>query len=118
MNSSLAVTSGIIGHDERQDSVEINRAVALAAGIGEGDRLELRSGVGTLSARALLSDAIRTGTVVMVQGWGSPVLDPASSAEVSRRGNERNKLVRDADLDPLSAVPRLDGTLVSITAAP
>ena len=51
----------------------------------------------------------------MVQGWGSPVLDPASSTEHFRRGNERNKLVSDSDLDPLSAVPRLNGTLVSIT---
>ena len=38
----------------------------------------------------------------MAQGWGSPVLDPATSAEVFRRGNERNKLVNDADLDPLA----------------
>jgi len=118
MNSSLTETSGIIGGDETQDTVEINRSDAIAAGISEGDRLELQSSVGKVSALARLSDAIRPGTVVMAQGWGSPVLDPASPAEVFRRGNERNKLVSDADLDPLSAVPRLNGTLVSITADP
>lgn len=115
MNSSLAETTGIIGSDETQDTVEINRDDALTAGIAEGDRLEVRSAAGVISARALLSDAIRPGAVVMVQGWGSPVLDPASPTELFRRGNERNKLVSDADLDPLSAVPRLNGTLVSIT---
>ena len=115
MNSSLAETTGVIGSDETQDTVEINRNDALAAGIAGGDRLEVRSAVGVLSARALLSDAVRPGAVVMVQGWGSPVFDPASSAEFFRRGNERNKLVSDLDLDPLSAAPRLNGTLVSIT---
>ena len=115
MNSSLAEATGIIGSDETQDTAEINRSDALAAGFADGDRLEVRSAVGVVSARALVSDAIRPGTVVMVQGWGSPVLDPASSAEFFRRGNERNKLVSDRDLDPLSAAPRLNGTLVSIT---
>ena len=115
MNSSLAETTGIIGSDETQDTVEINRVDALAAGIAEGDCLEVRSAVGALSARALLSDAVRPGAVVMVQGWGSPVLDPASSAVHFRLGNERNKLVSDLDLDPLSAAPRLNGTRVSIT---
>ena len=31
-----------------------------------------------------------------------------------RRGNARNKLVSDRDIDPLSAAPRLNGTLVGI----
>ena len=115
MNSSLAESTGVIGGDETADTVEINRSDALAAGIAEGDRLEVRSPVGAISARALLSDAVRPGAVAMVQGWGSPVLDPASATEHFRRGNERNKLISDLDLDPLSAAPRLNGTLVTIT---
>jgi anaerobic selenocysteine-containing dehydrogenase len=73
------------------------------------------SDTATIRACATLSDDIRRSTVVLAQGWGSPLFDPASSAQVFHRGNERNKLVSDTDLDPLSAVPRLNGTLVAIS---
>lgn len=115
MNASLAETAGSIGKDETSDSVEINRQDAAAAGIADGDWLDVRSATATIRARAMLSDAIRTGTLVLAQGWGTPLYDPATATEVFRRGNERNKLVSDSDLDPLSSVPRLNGTLVSIT---
>jgi formate dehydrogenase len=114
MNASLAESSGSIGNDETADTVEMNTHDAVAAGIDEGDLVEIRSATGAIQLRAILSDDIRRSTVVLAQGWGSPLFDPASSTEVFRRGNERNKLVSDADLDPLSAVPRLNGTLVSI----
>ena len=112
MNSSLAETTGSIGNDESADAVEMNTHDGQAAGIDAGNLVEIRSATGTIQVRAILSDDIRRSTVVLAQGWGSPLFDPASSAEVFRRGNERNKLVSDAD--PLSAVPRLNGTLVAI----
>ncbi len=117
MNSSLAESAGSIGSDDTAETIELNCEDAKAAGIAEGDALEVRSATATIRARATLSDAVRTGTAVLVQGWGSPLFDPLTSAEVFRRGNERNKLVSDADLDPLSAVPRLNGTLVCVAAA-
>ena len=117
MNASLAETSGSIGEDETADGVEINTQDAAAAGFGAGDWLDIRSGTAAIRARALVSDAIRPGTVVLAHGWGSSLLDPATGKDVFKRGQERNKLVSDADLDPLSAVPRLNGTLVSITRA-
>ena len=114
MNASLAETAGIIGKDETSDCVEINRQDALAAGIVDGDRIQLRSDTAAIEVRAKLSDEIRAGTLVIAHGWGTPLYDAASLTEVFRRGNERNKLVSDTDLDPLSSVPRLNGTLVSI----
>ena len=115
MNASLAETSGSIGEDETADGVEINTHDAAEAGFLDGEWLEIRSAVANIRARALLSDEIRRGTVVLAHGWGSPLLDPATGREVFRRGQQRNQLVTDADLDPLSAVPRLNGTLVSIS---
>ena len=115
MNSSLTETSGSVGHDATADAVEINRLDAEHAGITEGEWVQVRSDTATIRACATLADDIRRSTVVLAQGWGSPLLDPATSTEVFHRGNERNKLVSDADLDPLSAVPRLNGTLVAIS---
>ncbi len=114
MNASLAETAGSIGKNETADSVEINSQDAAATGISDGEWLDIGSTTATIRARALLSDDIRTGTVVLAHGWGTPLYDPATTTEVFRRGNERNKLVSDTDLDPLSSVPRLNGTLVSI----
>lgn len=114
MNSSLAESSGSVGNDETAEMAEMNAADARDAGIGEADLLEIRSATGSIQAQARLSDAVRRGTVVLAQGWGSPLFDPRTSSEVFNRGNQRNKLVSDSDLDPLSAVPRLNGTLVSI----
>ncbi len=118
MNASLAETSGSIGRDDTAETVEINRDDAGQSDITDGDRLMVRSETGEITARAVLSDDVRRGTVVLVQGWGSPLFDPATSAEVFRHGQDRNKLVSDTDLDPLSAVPRLNGTLVTLARCP
>ena len=115
MNASLAETSGSVGQDDTAETIELNRGDALVAAIADGDWLDVRSDTGSLRARATISDAVRAGTAVLVQGWGSPLFDPATSAEVFRRGQDRNKLVSDVDIDPLSAVPRLNGTLVTLT---
>lgn len=114
MNASLAETSGSIGHDETAETVKMNRQDAAAAGIVAGELVDIRSDLGSIRVRTLLSDEIRRGVVVLAQGWSSPLFDPKNSSEVFRRGQDRNKLVSDADLDPLSAVPRLNGTLVTI----
>jgi formate dehydrogenase len=115
MNASLAETSGSVGNDETAETIELNRNDAEAAGIADGDWLDVRSETGSLRTRAKLSDAVRHGTAVLAQGWGSPLFDPSTSTEIFRRGQDRNKLVSDTDIDPLAAVPRLNGTLVKLT---
>jgi formate dehydrogenase len=114
MNSWLAETSGAVSPDTTAQSVEINREDAYAAGIAEGDALLIRSDTGEVRAVAQLSDAIRTGVLVLVHGWGTPLFDAASGEVVFKRGQDRNKLVSDTDIDPLSAVARFNGTPVTV----
>ena len=114
MNASLAESCGSIGKDVTADTVEMNRLDADDAGIGDHDLLELRTDTARIEVRAVVSDEIRRNVLVVAHGWGSPLFDPRTSTEVFRRGNDRNKLVSDLDLDPLSAAPRLNGTLVRL----
>jgi formate dehydrogenase len=51
--------------------------------------------------------------VVIEQGWGSRVFSPHSAAE-RVQGVNRNVLVASDDLDPLSNIPRLNGTPIRI----
>lgn len=115
MNGWLAETTGSMLNDETADSIEVNPADAAALGLAHGDRTEIRSDIATIIARVVLSYAIRPGVAVLAQGWGTPLIDAHSGTEVFRKGIERNKLVSDVDLDPLSGVPRLNGTPVTLT---
>ncbi|MDO7843926.1 molybdopterin-containing oxidoreductase family protein [Sphingomonas immobilis] len=116
MNGWLAETSGYATPDETASSVELNPEDARTAGVADGDDAVIRSDIGEIVARVRVSDAVRPGAIVLAQGWGAPLFD-ADGAEVSRIGIERNKLVSDTDLDPLSAVPRLNGTRATVSRA-
>ena len=117
MNTWLAETSGAVLDDPTADSAEMNPDDAAALGLADGTRVRITSRVGEIIARVAVSDAVRPGTLTLAHGWGSPLYDPASGEEVFRKGVNRNKLVADDDLDPLSGVPRLNGTPVTVTAA-
>ena len=114
MNSWLAETSGNAPPDPVAEEAELSREDALREGIHDGEMICLRSDTAEVLARVRVSDQIRPGVIVLAHGWGSPLFDPSSGAEVARRGVARNTLVSDSDLDPLSAVPRLNGTSVDI----
>ena len=114
MNSWLAETCGKTPEDPVAEEAELSVEDAARQGIGNGDLIRLRFATAEISARARVSGHVRPGVIVLAHGWGSPLFDPATGAEVSRRGVARNKLVSDVDLDPLSAVPRLNGTRVDI----
>jgi formate dehydrogenase len=114
MNSWLTETSGSVSPDATDWSAEINRGDAAAAGIADGDELLIRSEVSDIRSVAALSDAIRPGVIVLSHGWGSALFNPSTGDTVFRRGQERNKLVSDTDLDPLSAVARFNGTEVVV----
>ncbi|MET0378116.1 MAG: molybdopterin-dependent oxidoreductase [Spongiibacteraceae bacterium] len=115
MNGWLAETAGAVSPDNTPDTIEINCEDAVTEGIVTDALIRVESAIGSLDARALISEQVRAGTVVLVQGWGTGLYDPMSGEEVFRRGNERNKLVSDLDLDPFSGVARLNGTRVSLT---
>ncbi|MET0375427.1 MAG: molybdopterin-dependent oxidoreductase [Rhizorhabdus sp.] len=117
MNGWLAETSGSVTPDKTADYVEINAADAVANDIADGDTVIIRSDVASVTALAQLSDAVRSGVVVLAHGWGSPLFDPAGGEIVFQHGTQRNKLVSDTDIDPLSGVARFNGTPVTLARA-
>jgi len=116
MNGWLAETSGSVADDPTASSVEMNPGDAARIGLADGAQARIASRAGELVATVAVSDAVRPGTLVIASGWGAALYDPVSGAEVFRKGIERNKLVADDDLGPLSGVPRLNGTPVTISA--
>lgn len=114
MNSWLAETTGMETHDHRGDMVEIGTDDAAALGLVNGDRASVASRTGEVEATVIVSDALRQGVVVMDHGWGSRLFDPASGEVRFEAGVNRNRLVANDDLAPLSGVPRLNGTPVKL----
>ena len=75
------------------------------------------SATNRLQAKAKLSKDIRSGVAVMEHGWGYRTFDPKTGEGSYNGGVNRNILVSNTDLDPLSRVPRLNGTRVSVIRA-
>ncbi|MET0370413.1 MAG: molybdopterin-dependent oxidoreductase [Sphingobium sp.] len=117
MNGWLAETSGTATPDETAASVEMHPDDARRAGLVDGAMASIQSDVGTVDAVVRISPAVRPGAIVLAQGWGAALYDAPAGREVSRIGIERNKLVSDTDLDPISSVPRLNGTLATVSPA-
>ncbi len=114
MNSWLGEVTGPRVPAASGDLVEIAPADAAALGFAEDDAVEVCSRTGAVAARVRISPDLRPGTVVFEQGWGSRVFSPADGgAEV--HGVNRNLLVANDELDPVSCVPRLNGTPVRLT---
>lgn len=113
MNSWYAEITAHKMHDSSGDWVEVHTTTAAELGIVDGASVRVVSATAELIARARLSTSIKTNVVVMEQGWGSRVFDPASG-HGQAIGVNRNLLVANNELDPLSSVPRLNGTPVRV----
>jgi anaerobic selenocysteine-containing dehydrogenase len=74
---------------------------ATAAGVADGDTVEVASDAGSLVLTARVTDTVAVGTVSIPHGWG--------------RANV-NTLVSATDLDPLTGMPVLSGTAVRVSA--
>jgi len=61
-----------------------------------------------------ISDAPRPGVVVMKHGWGSRIFDPVNGGEPESYGTNRNLLIPDDNLDPLSQSPAMNSTFVAV----
>ncbi|MFY9328630.1 MAG: molybdopterin-dependent oxidoreductase [Georgfuchsia sp.] len=99
------------------DTVELNAADAARLGVADGQQVRVISATSEVSARATLSDAVRSGVAVMAHGWGGKTYDPLHGGFSENGGVNRNLLVSNRDVDPLSFVPRLNGCEVRIEAA-
>jgi formate dehydrogenase len=114
MNSWLVETTGKSIKPFTGDVVEINAGDAVRLGIADGQAVRVVSRIAAVEARAVVSDRIRSGVVAFEQGWGSSLLDPSGRSAPELHGINRNLLVANDDIDPISGVPQLNGTRVRL----
>jgi len=112
MNSWLNDTPTVVRR-MTGNQLEIHPLDADRAGIVDGTDVLVESPVAIVTAAAVVTEATRPGVVIAEHGWGSAVCDPFT-VSVVRRGFNRNALVEDDALDPLSQVPRLNGQPVRV----
>jgi formate dehydrogenase len=120
MMNSWSVETSMSGMKEQEMSggtIEINIADGEKLGIIDGQTVTVCSVTNQLQAKAKLSKDIRCGVAVMEHGWGYRTFDPKTGEGTYNGGVNRNILVSNTDLDPLSRVPRLNGTRVNVTSA-
>jgi formate dehydrogenase len=113
MNSWLNESPGV-HRPARENVAEIHPDDARAAGVADGDVVRIRSSVGEIELRAKVSDAMRPGVVCVPHGWGSRIFDPAGGSTPEVHGVNRNVLVDDQRIDPLSQTPALNSTAVRV----
>ena len=118
MNSWLIETSGKSVDPANGDRIEMNPADCAAMGLKDGESVQLKSATGSIRGIIKVSDEVRPGVVVMGYCWGSRLFSPLDGAEPERIGVSCNQLVSNTDLDPLSWVPRLNGTPVAVQKIP
>ena len=117
MNSWLTESSAAKLRGGVGEQVTICPKDAVRDGLTSGKRVRIESGTGSLEATLMVDDSLRPGVAVMEHGWGSRTFDPAGSGESVSSGLNRNQLVSNEDLDPLSRVPRFNGAHVRIRRA-
>jgi formate dehydrogenase len=117
MNSWSVETSmtGMKEHEMCGDTIELNRADGKTFGVNDGETVIVSSATASLTAKVKLSEDIRCGVAIMEHGWGYRTFDPKTGEGTYNGGVNRNRLVSNTDVDPLSRVPRLNGTRVSIS---
>jgi formate dehydrogenase len=72
------------------------------------------SPVNELEFSVRVCDDAQPGVVIATHGWGSGVFDPAGGSAPERHGVNRNLLVSDKEIDPLSQTPALNSTYVQV----
>lgn len=116
MNSWLNETPSLSAR-QPTNRVEIHEDDAARLGIGDGDLVTVSSAVGSIDLPAETSTSVRPGSVCIDHGWGSRVFDPAGVEPPVILGANRNVLVDNRHVDPLSGTAGLNDTWVSVTRA-
>ena len=109
--------SGMKEKEMSGGTIEINIADGEKLGVIDGQTVTVSSVTNKLQATVKLSKEIRCGVAVMEHGWGYRTFDPKTGEGTYNGGVNRNILVSNTDLDPLSRVPRLNGTRVNVLGA-
>ena len=113
MNSWLNELPGLHKH-RRSSVVEIHPKDAATAGVCSGDMVRVVSPIADLEVEAVVTDATRPGVVVISHGWGSRIFDPRGGSEPVVFGVNRNALVNNEDIDPLSQTSPLNSAWVRV----
>ncbi len=85
--------------DGDEPTALLHPADAVAVAIADGDLVEIASATGVLRLRARVTEATARGAVSVPHGWGDTNI---------------NRLMSSRELDPLTGMPRLSGTPVTI----
>ena len=100
------------------DIIEINPDDAKKLGCDNNGQVLVASSVGRINATVRITDSVRQGVAVMGHGWGGHTFDPKNPGKIDNQGGtNRNVLISNEsnETDPLSGVPKLNGTAISIT---
>ena len=114
MNSWLNDLPSLAGR-QSANRAEIHPDDAARLGVADGDLVEISSPVGRIELAALVTDAVRPGSVCVDHGWGSRVFDPAGGGPPTGLGANRNLLVDNRAVDPLSGTAALNDAFVAVT---
>jgi phenylacetyl-CoA:acceptor oxidoreductase len=69
-NAGIQLMKEVAGNVAGHDGIQINAARARTLGIGEGDRIEVSSPIGSVSGRAILREGVRPDVVVLLGQFG------------------------------------------------
>ena len=116
MNSWLNDLPSLSGRHPA-NRAEIHPDDAARLGVADGDLLEISSPVGQIQLAALVTDAVRPGSVCIDHGWGSRVFDPAGGGAPAGLGANRNLLVDNRAVDPLSGTAAFNDAFVAVVPA-
>ena len=97
--------------------VEVHPDDAARLGIGDGDLVEVSSPVGRIELAALVTDAVRPGSVCVDHGFGSRVFDPTGGDPPAGVGANRNLLIDNKAVDPLSGTAAFNDRFVAVRIA-
>jgi len=113
MNSWLNELPGL--HPSgRRNSVIINPEDAAALGVTDGEAVRVFSPVGEIELAASVSARPRRGVVIVDHGWGSRIFDPRGGSLPESYGANRNLLIDDLSVDPLSQTSALSSGYVGV----
>ena len=113
MNSWLTDTPTALRRDT-SNVLYLHALDADALGIQTGDVARVASPVDCLDCIAEISDAPQIGVAILAHGWGSRVFDPHGGEPAQAHGVNRNALVSDTSIDPLSGTPAFGVAAVRI----
>ena len=117
MNSWMGETSMTKILVPSGDHIEMNAGDCQRMGLAEGQRVKVQSITSSLNAFVKVSTDIRPGVAVMEHGWGSRRFSPREGhGAIYNGGVNRNVLVSNRDIDPLTGVPRANGVAVRVVA--